>query len=337
MMKYFHIALNILLCAAAATACSGKPAAAVNTTEKKPVPAVPSFNADSAYNQVARQVAFGPRVPGTEAHSRCADYLETELRRHGADTVVTQRGTATAFDGTRLPIRNITARFGTDKSRRILIAAHYDTRPWADNEADPALRNTPISGANDGGSGAAVILELARLFSQQRPEVGVDLLLVDAEDYGYSPEISSLPVTDSDRTWCLGTQYWAAHNPYTAATRPDYAIVLDMVGGQGARFYREYHSDAIARSVVDKVWAIAATTPATDRFVNGRGGAIIDDHIYIHSAGIPAIDIIEHRTDTGFPDTWHTHADDLAHIDAGTLGAVGQVMAEVIYREPSSR
>ncbi len=180
-----------------------------------------------------------------------------------------------------------------------------------------------------------MILELARIIGRQTPPVGVDFLLVDAEDYGYSPEISEAYCHDSDRTWCLGTQYWATHNPYTETDRPAYGILLDMVGGTGAKFYREYTSDAYARNIVDLVWSTAAASPYADRFINARGGALVDDHLFINAAGIPTIDIVE-CYEGGFSPTWHTHADDMAHIDRSTLKAVGQTVCDVIYGESAS-
>lgn len=327
------IARNICrLCLLTLCACSGNAANTAGNTSSDNADTIPTFNADSAYSFITRQVEFGPRVPGTEAHAKCAGYIASELKRHGADTIILQKATATAFDGTVLPITNIMGRFLPEAPRRILIAAHYDTRPWADNEADKEKRFTPIPGANDGGSGVGVILELARIIGLQNPAIGVDFLLVDAEDYGYSSDISDKEYADSDQSWCLGTQYWVKHSPYTGTDRPVYAVLLDMVGGTGAKFYREYTSDAYAHHIVDKVWATAAASPYADRFINSRGGALIDDHVFINQAGIPAIDIVECH-ESGFPPTWHTHADNMDNIDRSTLKAVGQVMCEIIFNE----
>lgn len=309
--------------------CAGK--ASTETTVKEAAERAqrPEFNADSAYSYVAHQVAIGPRVPGTDEHKECSQYIELELARHGADTVWTQSATVTTHTGATVPMRNIMAQFNASAPKRILIAAHYDTRPWADNDPDESRRDQPIAGANDGASGVGVILELARNIGALHPETGVDFLLTDVEDSGSSGE------GNTEATWSLGTQYWADHSPYTPATRPAFGIVLDMVGGRDARFHREYTSDRLARGIVDKVWGTAAKSPYADRFPNYTGGAIVDDHLYINGAGIPCIDIVEcANASTGsFPPTWHTHDDNMENIDPATLKAVGETVMSVIYNE----
>ncbi|MDE7141410.1 MAG: M28 family peptidase, partial [Muribaculaceae bacterium] len=226
--------------------------------------------------------------------------------------------------------RNVMGRFNPQARKRVLLLAHYASRTWADQAPDPANHTKAIDGANDGASGAAVLLELARLLGQQRPDsLGVDLLFVDAEDSGNSDSY------DSDLTWCLGTQAWVRQMPYTRAEMPRYAILLDMVGGRGARFHREYFSDRFARPVVDKIWAAAARAGHADRFPNAPGGSVVDDHIHINRAGIPCVDIIETQNpETGsFNPTWHTMADNLSNIDRETLRIVAQVVADVLYNE----
>lgn len=310
-------------------ACSGKTSSDTSSGDRPSKAVRPEFNADSAYAYVARQVAFGPRVPGTPQHRECARYIVDELARHGADTVFTQAATVTTHTGDIVPVCNIMARFNTSAPRRVLIAAHYDTRPWADNDPDESRRNQPILGANDGASGVGVILEMARNIGAAHPEVGVDFLLTDVEDSGSSGE------GNTEATWSLGTQYWADNTPYTSATRPTYGIVLDMVGGRDAKFHREYTSDRLARGIVDKVWGTAAKSPYADRFPNYIGGAIVDDHLYINGAGIPCIDIVEsaNAVTGSFPPTWHTHDDNMDHIDVSTLKAVGETVMSVIYNE----
>lgn len=299
--------------AIALTGCSGRNATSA-TTESAPAITAAEFSADSAYGYIARQVEFGPRVPGSAPHSECARWLAAELKRHGADTVITQRAPG---------IINIMGRYNPAATERILLAAHWDTRPWADAEDDPALHSRPIDGANDGASGVGVLLEIARQLGRERPGIGVDLLMLDAEDGGNEGENDS---------WCVGTQYWAQHTPYGNSDAPRYAIVLDMVGGRGARFHREQMSTMQAPSVVDKVWATAASIGHGDTFVNQPGGALVDDHIYIYKAGIPAIDIVESRNEqTGsFPATWHTLADNIDNIDRAPLKAVGETVMTLI-------
>lgn len=290
------------------------------------------FSADSAYAYVARLVAFGPRVPGSDSHRACGEWIAAELRRHGADTVTVQKGSATRHDGVTIPVTNIMGRFNPDASKRVLLAAHWDTRPWADAEPDPAHHSTPIPGANDGGSGVGVLLELARQFGLKRPDIGVDILMVDAEDSGVSGNESD---DESGSSWCLGTQYWTSRMPYTADTAPLYAVVLDMVGGTGARFLREAISQQAVPSVVDRVWSLAARLGHGDVFVNRTGSPVVDDHLFLLRGGIPAIDIIENENPaTGsFPPTWHTLNDDMTSIDARTLRAVGETMSTLIYSE----
>lgn len=319
------------LTAAACAACgNGKSAETAGAGSAATVEAAP-FSADSAYAYIERQVAFGPRVPGTPGHAACAAWLESELRRHGADSVIVQRATVTRHDGKKLDIANIMGRFNPQAEKRVLLAAHWDTRPWADAEADESLHSTPIPGANDGGSGVGVLLEIARQLGQKRPDIGVDLLMVDAEDSGTSGQEDP----QGGSSWCLGTQYWAEHTPYTAADAPLYAIVLDMVGGAGARFHREVLSQRAVPSVVDKVWGLAARLGHGDTFVNEQGGAIVDDHLFIMNAGIPAIDIVESQSSaTGsFPATWHTMADDMNSIDRAPLRAAGETVTTLIYNE----
>lgn len=315
-----------------ACACSGRSsggASATTTPAAHTFQAVslPAFSADSAYAAVAAQVAMGPRNPGSDAIKRCGEWIISELGRYGADTVIVQRTTEPdpMNPSSKVPLVNIIGRFNPDAAKRLIVAAHYDTRPVADEDADESKRDKPIPGANDGGSGVGVMLELARLMGLQTPGVGVDLLFVDLEDSGTSGD---------DASWCRGSQYFASHLPYkSAAERPQAAVVLDMVGAPGARFHREYFSQQANPALVDRVWASARAAGCASRFPDQLGGPILDDHLPLINAGIPAIDIVESRSDaTGtFPETWHTHADDMSSVDRSTLGAVGRTMVHFIY------
>lgn len=291
--------------------------------------AIPAFNADSAYANVARQVGFGYRIPGTDSHKAAAQWLADEMTRYGAE-VIRQQADLTAYDGTQLPICNIIAQFSPEKNNRILLAAHWDSRPYADYDPDEAYRNKPIDGANDGASGVGVLLEIARLIGKQAPALGVDIILFDAEDYGAPEWVGG----DTSSTWALGSQYWAAHK-HKPGYRARYGILLDMVGASGIGFYREYFSERYASHIVNKVWECATQLGYDGLFINEEGGAITDDHLYMNQAGIPTIDIIQHdpTSDTGFFPQWHTHEDDMAHIDASMLDVVGQVLLAVIYGE----
>jgi len=286
---------------------------------------LPVFNADSAYKYIQQQVDFGPRVPNTKAHKACAVFLEQFFRRF-ADDVLVQEGKVTAYTGEVLDIKNIIARFHPEKEERIILMAHWDTRHIADKDKDEEKRKIPFDGANDGGSGVGILMELARIFAQQKPDIGVDIILFDAEDYG-NPE--------DGKSYCLGSQYFAANLPFKQYY-PRYAILLDMVGAQGAKFFKEGYSMQTASGVVNRVWSIAKQLGYGDVFVQNVSPAITDDHYFINTMlQIPAIDIIQHDPDTrsGFGHFWHTHDDNMEIIDRYTLKVVGTVLIAVVYSE----
>ena len=324
------IASALLFCA-----CGGKSTAASASADPKATKAdsvtACIFDADSAYSFIEKQLAFGPRIPGTAGHKACQQWIFSSLKQFGADTVIVQTAPIIDTHGRRLTISNILARFNGKASAtdRILLAAHYDTRSHATSETDPERAAQPVPGANDGGSGVAVMLELARQMGLSRPERAVDLLFVDAEDDG----------DDSDpRSWCLGSQHWSQNMPYTSTAadpRPRFGIVLDMVGGTGAQFHREYYSDAQAPEIVDLVWRAARVAGHGSRFIDKVGGGIIDDHLFINEGGIPCIDIIENNNPAteGFPPGWHTLDDNMSGIDRATLRAVGETISTVIRQK----
>lgn len=283
------------------------------------------FNADSAYAFVAKQVEFGPRVPGTDEHRACGDWLEQKLNVY-CDDVIIQNAQLDNWDGRKLPLRNIVGVLNPAAEKRIMLSAHWDTRPIADQ--DSSRTDEPIDGANDGGSGVGVLLEVARVLSQEKPGFGVDIVLFDLEDGGNS----SFP--DS---YCLGSQYWAK-NPHVEDYRADFGILLDMVGAEGAVFYREGISMYFASDVVNKVWDAAARVGARSWFMFNEEPfpQLTDDHLYINRfAQIPTIDIIQYDRDTpqGFGDFWHTHADNMSIIDKSSLNAVGKTLLEVLANE----
>lgn len=281
------------------------------------------FNADSAYEYIKAQCDMGPRVPGTAAHERCAQWLQGRLQQ-SCDTVYVQRGNVTTFDGKTLNITNLIGSINPDSQYRLLLVAHWDCRPWADNDADAAKRTQPVMGANDAASGVAVLLELARTVPATLPSIGIDFLFVDAEDWGEDGG-------DED-SWALGTQYWAA-NPHIPGYNANAGILLDMVGAEGAQFSKEYFSMMYARKVVDDVWRTAAKCGYGSYFTAAAGAAITDDHVTINrQTGIPCIDIIDTRQDgeSGFFKWWHTTGDTLDKIDRRTLKAVGDALANFI-------
>lgn len=297
------------------------------------------FLADSAFAYCQAQCDFGPRTMNSEAHERCAQWIQQKFEQFGCN-VEMQQANLIGYDGTTLRSTNIIAHHSspdtTHQVPSILICAHWDSRPWADNDPDAANHHTPVMAANDGASGVGVMLELARLVQQYGDSlnVNVDFVCFDAEDWGI-PQWSNAP--DNGRSWALGSQHWAAQYAQNKSQTYQYGILLDMVGGQGARFYQESMSLKYARSVVDKVWAAASIAGYGSMFPNDEGSGITDDHIPVNQvAGIPCIDIIPYYPDcpqSSFGPTWHTVNDDMQHLDRATLQAVGQTLVQLIFSE----
>lgn len=287
--------------------------------------AAPSFDPDSAYSFIQKQVDFGPRIPGSSAHTACATYLVDKLTSYGFETRI-QKGTVETFDGKKFSLKNIIASFKPALKSRILVCSHWDTRPWADDEQDEVYASKPFDGANDGASGVGIALEIARQVHATAPNIGVDIIFFDLEDYG-DPEGDS-------KTWCLGSQYWAQH-----LHQPDYianfGILLDMVGNAHAVFPKEEQSVSFASAAVDKIWKTAEERGYRNFFdPTVRSHVGTDDHIFVNQAGIPCVDIIEYDAKTeGFGDYHHTRKDNMQIIDRATLKAVGQTLLEVIYNE----
>ena len=326
MKKNFYIGL-FYLCAVFLVSCGGKKQS-VNTPEEDNSTVVPDFNADSALAHVFTQCHFGPRVVGSEAHNACGEFLIDKFRQYGFN-VSKQEAEFMRYDGVKMKGYNIIAQLNSKAPSRILIAAHWDSRPWADNDANPANYKTPIAGANDGASGVAVMLEAARLLQSQKPEIGIDFVCFDAEDAG-TPRWAEKGGDDSD-TWCLGSQYWSNH-PHATGFR--FGILLDMVGGQGAHFYREGFSMQYASEVVEQIWAAAQEAGFSTYFKNENGGYITDDHLPVNRiARIPMADIIPYypTAESGFGPTWHTVSDTPENIDKNTMKAVGQTLLQLIY------
>lgn len=288
----------------------------------RPAP-LPAFDQDRAFALVEAQVAFGPRIPGTAAHDSTRRWLVERLDVY-ADQVVQQeiaipdpRDTSRTFDGT-----NVIASWSPDATRRILLAAHWDTRPVADDDPDPAQRLAPVLGANDGASGVAVLLEVARLLDLHPFErnVGVDVVLFDLEDLGTIDPA----VPDSLRIpFAMGSEMFVLHNP---RYRPAYGVLLDMVGDHDLRIPREGYSQRYAQGTLDLVFAAARRAGAT-AFVDTPGPAIQDDHVPFLRAGIPVVDLIH----APFPDTWHTTADTPENVSAESLGQVGRTLVELLW------
>ena len=293
----------------------------------------PEFCADSAFNYIKAQTDFGPRVPNTKVHDDCGIWLGAKLSFLGADKVYFQNFNATTFDGNTLKCTNIIGSFNIGQPTRIILCSHWDSRPWADNDPDPANWMKPVDAANDGASGVGVILEIARQMQKQAPEIGVDCIFLDAEDWGPSDSYQGQHL---ETWWGLGTQHWAK-NPHVEGYRARYAILLDMVGGKGASFCREGYSIRFARPVVEKVWSAARKLGYSSIFKPVDGGYVTDDHYFINAmAKIPSIDIVPYLPgcrESSFGPTWHTVSDNIDNIDKKVLEAVGKTLIEVIYNE----
>lgn len=293
-----------------------------DTAVTKPMITV-DFNGDSAYLLVKQQVDFGPRVPGSAGHTKCHNYLVNHFKKY-ADTLYLQNSTAKTFDKKNIPVKNIIAAFNPQKTKRILLCAHWDTRPFADQ--DTKDKDKPILGANDGASGVAVLMEITKNLAKQKPDIGVDIILFDAEDWGD-------PSGQSEDSYCLGSQYWG-NNLHVPNYKADFGILLDMVGAPNAMFGFESYSMSRASNIVSLVWETAANAGYDNYFKNFNRGGITDDHFYIMKlTNIPTIDIIDFdpTSESRFGKYWHTHNDNMDAIDAKTLKAVGQTVQNVVY------
>lgn len=326
MKKYMIYPFMVCLLFSITSCKTGNSNKKVNNTAEKTI-IVPVFNADSAYHYIQTQVDFGPRVPNTKEHVACGEYLAQKLEEYGAK-VSNQYADLLAFNGTILKARNIIGSYNPENKKRILLFAHWDTRLWSDADPDKKNHHTPVLGANDGASGVGVLLEIARLINQQAPTLGIDIIFFDAEDYGKREY--------KDEYWCLGSQYWS-RNPHITGYNARFGILLDMVGGKNATFYRELYSEEYARSTNKKVWKKAKELGYSTTFIDEAGAMITDDHLFVNRiARIPSIDIVPYIVDaehSNFGDFWHTVNDDMSGIDKKTLKAVGQTVLEVIYNE----
>lgn len=293
------------------------------TTEVVPNVTIPAFNRDSAYQFIATQVSFGPRNLGSEGHEACKNWIVQKLTSYGVD-VSEQDFKANLHTGEVFDATNIIGKINPSIQKRIVIAAHWDTRYIADQDEDSEIQNKPILGADDGGSGVAALIEIARVVQDNPVDLGIDLVFFDAEDQGASGGAQN-------ETWCLGAQYWARN--LASGNRPQYGILLDMIAAKGATFSKEGASLYYARSIVEKVWKLAGSMGYGHYFVNNTIGQLVDDHLFVNQiAGLPMIDII-HWSRGSFGAHWHTHDDDLDIIDKNVLGAVGQVVTALIYKE----
>lgn len=307
--------------------CKDEPKKQTKTEQKESLPVYtklsPDFNADSAFNFLEKQISFGPRIPNSKEHKACGDWIVKKFKQFGL-SVTEQKAQVTNWDKRSINVRNIVASYNPGASQRIMICAHWDSRPYADNDPNTANHNTPVLAADDGASGVAVMLEMARHIAASNLSIGVDFICFDAEDLGKS---------EYEDSYCLGSQYWSA-NPHVPGYKAKFGILLDMVGAHGARFVWEDVSFRYAEPILRKVWETAQKLNFGNYFIYARRGGITDDHYYINKiSGIPTIDIINTQdgSPSGFAPHWHTVNDNLNVISKNTLLAVGQTVLEVIF------
>ena len=273
----------------------------------------PLFNEQTAFEYLEKQCAFGPRNPGSDGHQKCLAFLIAELKK-STDHVETQQFTQMLPVQSKMAdMTNVIAHFGTGSSP-VILCAHWDTRPVADEDPDPSRHHEPILGANDGASGVAVLLEMARLFKSSPPPVPVDIVLFDGEDAGIGHDPDS---------WCLGSKFYSESPKVKRFAR--FAVLLDLIGDQDQHLPVEYYSKTYAPHVVDRVWGIAESL-GISAFSRDIGTAVVDDHLNLLRAGIPTVDII----DFDYP-YWHTMGDTPEHCSEESLGNIGRVLVQLIY------
>lgn len=327
---------RLFYCAMILSAVAGLTLSCDNGKDKKTAPAAteidytqvetPAFVTDSAYAFVEAQTGFGFRTPGSKAHERCGDYLARRMRMW-SDTVVVQPFRATLWNGETVQGRNIIAVINPKAETRVLLAAHWDSRQWADHDGDESKQKSPIMGANDGASGVGVLMEAARAMQSQRPAVGVDIVFFDLEDQGI-PEWAE---RYEDNSWCKGAQYWA-QNPHTPLYQARYGILLDMVGAEQPRFTKEQFSMQYASTITNKVWAVARAIGYGGVFEDSKSDPILDDHLYVNRLrGVPMVDIVQNSPKCSFFPHWHTTGDNMENVCRETLGIVGNVVLKTVY------
>ncbi|MBI5214334.1 MAG: M28 family peptidase [Ignavibacteriae bacterium] len=290
--------------------------------EKKQIVQVktPEFDKQKAFDYLVAQTSFGPRNVGSAGHQRCLNYLYSELNSY-ADTVWKQNFTERGYNE-MLSMTNLFASFNPKASKRILFLAHWDTRPWADQDKDPANHNKPIIGANDGASGVAVLLEIGRLLKSSPPPVGVDILFVDGEDYGKEGD---------SHLYLLGSKYFAKNQPLNYS--PVFGVLLDMIGDKELEIKKERFSLLYAPDIIELVWSTANSlgisffSDAIERNVGS------DDHIPLNEVGIKTIDLIDFSYPNLTTNYWHTTEDTPDKCSPESLDAVGRVLLQIIFSQ----
>ena len=322
---YFFVALFLIGCNGCTADPKPKtPTITLKDSSKKTV-SIPKFHRDSAYLFTKKQVDFGPRVPNTKAHTTTKNWYVQKFISYGAE-VIEQNFQVRSFQNKLLNSTNVIAQFNPSNSHRVVLAAHWDTRHIGDQDTDEKKQKEAILGADDGASGVGMLIEIARQISLNKIDLGIDIVLFDAEDQGSSG--------GKETEWCLGSQHWTK-NLHTSH-KPKFGILLDMAGSKNARFTKDQVSMNYAPKVMNKVWKIAQERGYGNFFVNEASGPLIDDHKFVNEiANIPMIDIINRPSTTrsGFGNYWHTHDDNMNIIDKKTLRAVGQTVLAVVYKE----
>ncbi|MGB2868298.1 MAG: M28 family peptidase [Bacteroidota bacterium] len=291
-------------------------------SETKFATAVPRFDKDRAFRYLLTQTNFGPRVPSTEAHTRCLSFLKSELQAY-ADSVWLQEYTVSDPRLGSMVLTNVVAAFRPGSPSRILLTAHWDSRPWADSDKDPRNQTKPVPGANDGASGVAVLLEVSRAIKTSPAPTGIDIVFFDGEDFGSHGK---------DDTWCTGSRYFAAHLP--AGYAPHFGINLDMVGDKHLLLPREQRSDRYAPEVMKLIFSTAKELNI-GQFSDTQGDDVYDDHIPLNEAGIRTADLIDFDYSDGNSNFWHTTGDTPDKCSAESLEAVGVVLLQLIYTKSS--
>jgi hypothetical protein len=287
----------------------------------------PAFNDARAWKYLTDQVDFGPRNPNSTAHANCLQYFN-KLLLESTTSVTLQSWVDEGYDGEKLNLTNVIASFNPESTTRILLCAHWDSRPRAERETDPKKKKLPIPGANDGASGVAILLELAKLMKEVSPSVGVDIVLLDGEDYGREGDLSK---------YFLGSRYFGKNKP--ANYYPVYGILLDLVGDKNMKLPKEaYSSQRFYPMLVDHIWNLAKSK-GYNQFDFTNGGGVEDDHVILNDYGIQCIDLIDidlvgNDTKDQNRNYWHSLRDTPDRCSKESLKAVGEVLLELIYKKP---
>jgi Peptidase family M28 len=329
-MSKIKYSIFIGSCVAVLAACGpDKPKDTITNNDKPVVTKAhvtpPDFNMDSAYAYVKAQADMGPRTPGSKAHDLAVAYYEKKFKAYGAEVII-QKGNVKSYDNKPWVLKNVIASFNPKAETRILLCSHWDSRPFADKDKDEKNRDKACLGVNDGASGVGVLIEMARLFSKNKPSVGIDIILFDLEDYGDNH--------GDPNSWCLGSQYWSKnlHVPYYGAK---FGVLLDMVGAKNAIFPKEGLSRQYAGEYVNLIWGTGQKLGYGNHFINVECAEMTDDHSPVNKlAQIPCVDILHYDMQKNeFFEFHHTTKDDMNAIDKNTLKAVGQTLLEVIYNQ----